>query len=57
MIKLAKKIVKHKKIIVALFPPKGADHIFYLGRNIYRVFNGFVIGKIVEGTGVVRYAE
>ena len=33
-----------KKIIVALLSPKGADHVFYLGRNIYRVFNGFVIG-------------
>ena len=33
-----------KKIIVALFSPKGADHVFYLGRNIYRVFIGFVIG-------------
>lgn len=37
-----------KKIIVAAFSRKGADHIFYLGRNIYRVFNGFVIGKIVD---------
>ena len=37
-----------KKIIVALLSPKGADHVFYLGRNIYRVFNGFVIGKIVD---------
>ena len=33
-----------KKIIVAAFSRKGADHIFYLGRIIYRVFNGFVIG-------------
>ncbi len=37
-----------KKITVALFPEKRADHLFYLGRNIYRVFNGFVIGKIVD---------
>ena len=46
-----------KKIIVALFPPKGADHIFYLGRNIYRVFNGFVIGKIVDSAiiGILCY--
>ena len=46
-----------KKIIVALFSPKGADHIFYLGRNIYRVFNGFVIGKIVDSAiiGVLCY--
>ena len=46
-----------KKIIVALFSPKGADRIFYLGRNIYRVFNGFVIGKIVDSAiiGVLCY--
>lgn len=46
-----------KKIIVALFSPKGADHVFYLGRNIYRVFNGFVIGKIVDSAiiGVLCY--
>ena len=37
-----------KKIIVACFQPKRADHMFYIGRNIYRVFNGFVIGKIVD---------
>ena len=46
-----------KKIIVAAFSRKGADHIFYLGRNIYRVFNGFVIGKIVDSAiiGVLCY--
>ena len=46
-----------KKIIVALFSSKGADHVFYLGRNIYRVFNGFVIGKIVDSAiiGVLCY--
>lgn len=46
-----------KKIIVALLSPKGADHVFYLGRNIYRVFNGFVIGKIVDSAiiGVLCY--
>ena len=42
-----------KKIIVAAFSRKGAD----LGRNIYRVFNGFVIGKIVDSAiiGVLCY--
>ena len=30
-----------KKIIVAAFSRKGADHIFYLGRNNYRLLNGF----------------
>ena len=46
-----------KKIIVALLSPKGADHVFYLGRNIYRVFNGFVIGKIVDSAiiGVITF--
>lgn len=31
--------------------------MFYLGRNIYRVFNGFVIGKIVDSAiiGVLCY--
>ena len=47
-----------KKIIVACFQPKHADHMFYLGRNIYRVFNGFVIGKIVDSAiiGALCYA-
>lgn len=47
-----------KKIIVACFRPKRADHMFYIGRNIYRVFNGFVIGKIVDSAiiGALCYA-
>ena len=46
-----------KKMIVAVFSPKHADHMFYLGRNIYRVFNGFVIGKIVDSAiiGILCY--
>lgn len=46
-----------KKLIVAVFSPKHADHMFYLGRNIYRVFNGFVIGKIVDSAiiGILCY--
>lgn len=46
-----------KKMIVALFSNKRADHIFYLGRNIYRIFNGFVIGTIVDSAlmGVLCY--
>ncbi len=46
-----------KKLIVAVFSPKHADYMFYLGRNIYRVFNGFVIGKIVDSAiiGILCY--
>lgn len=46
-----------KKLIVALLSKKGADHVFYLGRNIYRIFNGFVIGTIVDSAlmGVLCY--
>lgn len=46
-----------KKLIVALFSPKRADHIFYLGRNIHRVFSGYVIGTIVDSAlmGVLCY--
>lgn len=46
-----------KKLIVALFSQKGADHVFYLGRNIYRIFNGFVIGTIVDSVimGILCY--
>ena len=37
-----------KKIVVALFKPARADHILHVGREINRVFNGFVIGKIID---------
>ena len=46
-----------KKIVVAAFQPRRADHLFYLGRNIHRIFNGFVIGKLIDSAiiGVICY--
>ncbi len=46
-----------KKIVVALFKPARADHILHVGREINRVFNGFVIGKIMDSAiiGVLCY--
>lgn len=46
-----------KKIVVALLKPAAADHLLELGRTAYRVFNGFVIGKIIDSAiiGVLCY--
>lgn len=46
-----------KKILVAVFKPGTADHLLYLGREINRIFNGFVIGKIIDSAiiGVLCY--
>ncbi len=46
-----------KKLIVAVFRPSAADHLFYLGRETNKIFNGFVIGKIIDSAiiGVLCY--
>ena len=46
-----------KKLIVAIFRPSSADHLFYLGRETNKIFNGFVIGKIIDSAiiGVLCY--
>lgn len=46
-----------KKLIVAIFRPSAADHLLYLGRETNKIFNGFVIGKIVDSAiiGVLCY--
>ena len=46
-----------KKIIVALFKPATAEHLFEIGRYSNRIFNGFVIGKIIDSLiiGVLCY--
>ncbi len=46
-----------KKILVAAFRPQAADHILYLGRETNKIFNGFVIGKIIDSAiiGVICY--
>ena len=46
-----------KKMIVALFKPATADHLFEIGRYSNRIFNGFVIGKIIDSAiiGVICY--
>lgn len=37
-----------KKLIVALFKERTADHLFDLGRRVNQVFSGFIIGKLVD---------
>lgn len=46
-----------KKLIVAVFRPSAADHLFYLGRETNKIFNGFVIGKIIDSAiiGVITF--
>ena len=46
-----------KKLIVAVFRPSAADHLFYLGRETNKIFNGFVIGKIIDSAiiGILCY--
>ncbi len=46
-----------KKILVAMFRPQAADHLLYLGRETNKIFNGFVIGKIIDSAiiGAICY--
>lgn len=46
-----------KKILVAAFRPQAADHILHLGCETNKIFNGFVIGKIIDSAiiGVICY--
>ena len=46
-----------KKLTVCLFRPERADRILYIGRRTHRIFNGFVVGKIIDSLiiGVLCY--
>jgi predicted PurR-regulated permease PerM len=46
-----------KKMVVAIFHPHAADNLLRVGRETYKVFNGFVIGKIIDSAiiGVLCY--
>ena len=46
-----------KKLIVAIFHTQAADNLLKVGRETYKVFNGFVIGKIIDSAiiGVLCY--
>lgn len=46
-----------KKITVAVFRPNAADRILHIGKETYRIFNGFVVGKIIDSAiiGVLCY--
>ena len=46
-----------KKMVVAAFKPSAANHLLDLGRNINRIFSGFIIGKIIDSAiiGVLCY--
>ena len=51
-------LAQAKKLTVAIFRPRAVDYILKLGRTVNRVFNGFVIGKILDSAiiGVLCYA-
>ena len=46
-----------KKMVVAAFKPSAANHLLDLGRNINRIFSGFIIGKIIDSAiiGVITF--
>lgn len=50
-------IAQIKKIAVAIFKPQTADHILRIGRYTNRIFNGFVMGKIIDSLiiGILSY--
>mgnify|MGYP004486478471 FL=1 len=46
-----------KKIMVAALRPSAADRLLSLGRSAYRIFNGFIIGKLIDSViiGILCY--
>ena len=46
-----------KKIMVAALRPSAADKLLSLGRSAYRIFNGFIIGKLIDSViiGILCY--
>ncbi|MBQ1264921.1 MAG: AI-2E family transporter, partial [Oscillospiraceae bacterium] len=46
-----------KKIVIAIFSRKQADHLLYLGREANKIFSGFLIGKLIDSViiGVLCY--
>jgi len=46
-----------KKMVVAIFHPGAADHLMWIGRETNKIFNDFVIGKIIDSAiiGVLCY--
>ena len=50
-------LAQAKKLTLALFEDKAANHLLDLGRRVHKVFSGFIIGKIVDSMiiGVLCY--
>ncbi len=50
-------LAQSKKLIVALFQPDTADRVMEHGRKINKIFNGFIIGKIIDSIiiGILCY--
>lgn len=50
-------VAQAKKVTVALWKERTANHLFDLGRRIHKVFSGFIIGKLVDSLiiGVLCY--
>jgi len=46
-----------KKLTVCIFQPERANRILHVGRETHRVFNGFVVGKLIDSLiiGVLCY--
>lgn len=46
-----------KKVVAAFCPPDRANHLYYLGRETNKIFNGFVIGKLIDAMiiGILCY--
>lgn len=50
-------LAQSKKIVVAFCSPETADRIMEHGRQVNRIFNGFIIGKIIDSIiiGILCY--
>lgn len=50
-------LAQSKKIVVALCSPETADRVMAHGRQVNRIFNGFIIGKIIDSIiiGILCY--
>lgn len=50
-------LAQTKKIIAAIWKPERADHIMEIGRRCNRIFNGFIIGKLLDSLiiGILCY--
>ncbi len=50
-------VAQAKKLTVAIWQEDTADYVLHIGRKIHKVFNGFVVGKLIDSLimGVLAY--